>query len=541
MKTLVQVLSKKYGLMLMGDAARYLSDTLSMDTLTEEQLLETLDYIAMAYIKHQGSGKLFVDKESLKSIVDSLVRKNSVNQLHDADDEGSQNACAAALDDISALLHVVDAFSVPKWVYITEKKSFTRNTEANHVFATASAKAAVCRDRFDLIRQRILRNDMFRPSPLAGVGKSEHLSIISIKALKGQPAGQYLIFGMLTQMQEGKYHLEDPGGYVELQFPPGKKAAITAGFFTCGCFVLVEGYYTQTKDFHVVMMGMPPSEPRHKTLAAIGSNLNFFGNPPETDDADVLEEIEKSASDVSFAIMSDVWLDDPKVLAKLRMVFQGFSEMSPPPSLFIMIGNFTSKPFVYSSTGFDELKSHFNTLNDLITQFPQIAKSQFVFVPGPTDPWAGNTVPRPPIPKSFTGKLQTIFKNAIFTTNPSRIKYCTQEIVIYREDLLNKMRRNCILPADEEQEPDVKQHLVKTIIDQVHLTPLPFNVKPVLWDHDHALRIYPLPHLLILADKYDNYSVDYEGCRTVNPGSFGNQSTFVTYQPSDGSVDLCSV
>ena len=40
-----------------------------------------------------------------------------------------------------------------------------------------------------------------------------------------------------------------------------------------------------------------------------------------------------------------------------------------------------------------------------------------------------------------------------------RIKYFTQEIVIFREDLLNKLRRNCILPPNEEQEPDTTQHV----------------------------------------------------------------------------------
>jgi DNA polymerase epsilon subunit 2 len=34
-------------------------------------------------------------------------------------------------------------------------------------------------------------------------------------------------------------------------------------------------------------------------------------------------------------------------------------------------------------------------------------------------------------------------------TNPTRIQYCTQEIVIFREDLLQKLCRYCIkLPTD---------------------------------------------------------------------------------------------
>ena len=36
--------------------------------------------------------------------------------------------------------------------------------------------------------------------------------------------------------------------------------------------------------------------------------------------------------------------------------------------------------------------------------------------------------------------------------------------------------------------------VVKSIIDQSHLCPLPQKVKPILSSFDHSLRLYPLPH-----------------------------------------------
>lgn len=33
---------------------------------------------------------------------------------------------------------------------------------------------------------------------------------------------------------------------------------------------------------------------------------------------------------------------------------------------------------------------------------------------------------------------------SVFTTNPTRIQYCTQEITVFREDILTKMCRNCV-------------------------------------------------------------------------------------------------
>jgi DNA polymerase epsilon subunit 2 len=35
--------------------------------------------------------------------------------------------------------------------------------------------------------------------------------------------------------------------------------------------------------------------------------------------------------------------------------------------------------------------------------------------------------------------------------------------------------------------------LVQTILDQSHLAPLPLQVRPVLWEFDQSLRLFPLP------------------------------------------------
>ena len=35
-----------------------------------------------------------------------------------------------------------------------------------------------------------------------------------------------------------------------------------------------------------------------------------------------------------------------------------------------------------------------------------------------------------------------------------------------------------------------------TLIDQGHLSPLPLSVQPIHWEHDHALRLYPLPDVV---------------------------------------------
>lgn len=102
--------------------------------------------------------------------------------------------------------------------------------------------------------------------------------------------------------------------------------------------------------------------------------------------------------------------------------------------------------------------------------------------------------------------------------------------------------------------------LVQTVLDQAHLAPLPLTVRPVLWDYDHALRLYPMPttvsvpspppnrHLegptrctdlsaplvaqLVLADSFEPYKLVYERCLVFNPGSFNRRRFgWSTYHP----------
>lgn len=147
-----------------------------------------------------------------------------------------------------------------------------------------------------------------------------------------------------------------------------------------------------------------------------------------------------------------------KVFAKLRILFEGFSQ-AVIPLMFILIGNFKSVPYTYTAESFRSYKDTFDQLANLVAEYPEIARnSHFVFVPGPQDPWAGNILPRPPIPKSFTDRITQIITNIYFTGNPCRIKYCSQEIVIFREDLMNIMRRNAMLSVSETEIP-LEQHV----------------------------------------------------------------------------------
>lgn len=85
-------------------------------------------------------------------------------------------------------------------------------------------------------------------------------------------------------------------------------------------------------------------------------------------------------------ILSDVHLDDPLVMKKLDVLFKGYDSIAP--ELFILMGNFTSRPVGQGSESYSiqEYKEYFDALADLIGKYDQLStQSMFVFVAGPND------------------------------------------------------------------------------------------------------------------------------------------------------------
>uniref|UniRef100_A0A672HCP5 DNA polymerase II subunit 2 n=1 Tax=Salarias fasciatus TaxID=181472 RepID=A0A672HCP5_SALFA len=303
----------------------------------------------------------------------------------------------------------------------------------------------------------------------------------------------------------GKYYLEDPSGTVQLDM-----SKFHNGLYTESCFVLAEGWY-EDSVFHVNGFGFPPTELSSGTRAYYG-NTNFFGGPSTTSvkASAKLKQLEEENEDAMFVIVSDVWLDSVEVMEKLNIMFSGYAAM--PPTCFILCGNFSSAP--YGKTQIKSLKGE---------------------NPGP-----GTILPRPPLADHITEEFRQKVPFSVFTTNPCRIQYCSQEIVIMREDLVNKMCRNCVrLPNNSL---DIPNHFVKTILSQGHLSPLPLYVSPVFWAYDFSLRVYPIPDVVVFADKYDPFNITNAGCLCLNPGSFPRSGfSFKVYYPSNRTVeDRCS-
>jgi DNA polymerase epsilon subunit 2 len=365
------------------------------------------------------------------------------------------------------------------------------------------------------------------------------VTLKSTKQLLGRARERFLLLGMLAHNMEGKLCLEDADGNVVLDVSklddPGE------GLYTEGCIALVEGEYTQEGTLEVIAMGQPPCEDREAARSIYG-HIDFLGKGATTllEDSNYARRVREELSDTYFFFLSDVWLDNPKTFLGLQKVFDNCIENSFIPKVIVMCGNFTSQSIIQGS-GQDIQRYHenFDSLGQLIASYPQITRTtHFVFVPGPLDLTSNVTLPRKPILSSFTTQLRAKVPRAHFATNPCRLKFFAQEIVIFREDTMARMLRNTVEVKPNVTGEDLRRYLVQTILDQSHLTPLTSQIQPTLCDYDHALRLYPLPTAVVLADRYEKYKLTYSGCHVFNPGSFLTKSFgFSTYCPAETSSE----
>ncbi|KAJ2899510.1 hypothetical protein MKZ38_003004 [Zalerion maritima] len=154
-----------------------------------------------------------------------------------------------------------------------------------------------------------------------------------------------------------------------------------------------------------------------------------------------------------------------------------------------------------------------------------------------------------------------------FTSNPARISIFgpVHEILLFRDDVAARLRRTAVRIKSSVEKPedgdgqdidvseaapetqgsenmdldlrvqsqkregstgklsyDVKEarKLVKTLLDQGYLAPFRPQIRPVNWDWANTMHLYPLPTAMVLVDTtIPPFTVTYEGCHVVNPGS----------------------
>ncbi|GJE84193.1 epsilon DNA polymerase [Phanerochaete sordida] len=517
---------RKYSHSLGPEALEFIEEVLERHEIPDDQVEQAVEWIAKEYNKQ--------DDAQMKVSLDVLQR------VYEAFQEGGDTTEGDFLDPESHL-HFIDAFEMPLWNWSTERSAFERVLAPLTASGSADSRIAAVRNRLSIIKQTILRNDHFSPSTIAARDRENLLTLRSTKQLLGRAGQRFLLFGMLSHSKEGRLCLEDEDGAVELDFSQLDQPS--EGLFTEGCFALIEGDYTDDATLQVIAIGHPPCESREAARSIYG-HIDFLGKGATTlaEDSQLATRLREDWPDLRFFVLSDVWLDHPDTMQGLKKLFDNCVENQFIPRLVVLCGNFSQRGVAQGNAR--EIRRYqdgFDSLAELIASYPVFTRqTHFVLVPGPRDITINSILPRKPLLSSFTSKLKSRVPKLHLGSNPCRIKFCDQEMVIFREDLMARMLRNLVGVKPDVREDDLKRYLVQSVLDQSHLVPLTASIQPTLPEFDHTLRLYPLPTTVVLADKYDRYQMTYEGCHVFNPGSFlGNSFGFSAYIPVRRESEEC--
>ncbi|XP_065315524.1 DNA polymerase epsilon subunit 2-like [Gordionus sp. m RMFG-2023] len=420
---------------------------------------------------------------------------------------------------------------------------------------------------------------------------------------RARPEEHIICLGMLARMKENQLFLEDPSGAIKLDI---SETIWHDGIFTEYCFVLAEGY-VMDNIFQAYAIGFPPAESEAISREHMGNANFFGPEPDVNPKVSKLYEnyqecdldecsdytlntinIENKLAEMQscFVILSDLYLDKANVKEKFNTLLNGY-ESDNPPYAFIICGSFIS-PEKSVDKDFEKSRkitsNHFSELALMISKHKNISKrSRFVFVPHIRDDQGiTGILPRPPLPDSLSKTFHKAIyvarnhKNVVkgdtnigvndynyeimqnftetenkekaqddkyfFTSNPCRIQYMSHNIVVFREDMVTKLFRNCIHSPNLEG-IDAPDSFAQTILSQANLSPMSFDVSPKFNQFDQALNLYPLPDLIVCADRYLPYTYESpHNCLVINPSSFSrNNFVFKVFYPFNKTVEDSSI
>ncbi|OQR90110.1 DNA polymerase epsilon subunit [Achlya hypogyna] len=477
--------------------------------------------------------------------------KNSIDRSKLTNSVVTQEALESALDTLLSVstendyqaIQVFSALEQPKLRYESLSKTYEVVADrGRRLHAAPEYRVNLFRERFAAVERRVRRHKTFSKPVMATTSlQREYLELTRIESLLGV-SGVKRVLGMLGQDERNNIYLEDLTARIYINTD---KTICAPGMYTLNSVVIVEG---QVRDdvFHVESMGGPPPEYRADSIAILGG-LDPLGVEVSAQQMTQIRELEAQDDLASFVILSDVHLDDPQVMKRLDRLFEGYAPFCP--TLFVLMGNFTSTPVGYGQDAISiaDFKELLDDLAAILLKYPSLVEhSKFVLVPGPDDPGAASVLPRHPLPDMCTTDFLRKIPSATMASNPCRIRYFTKDIVILRDDLQAKMRRNCLMPLeaaadDEDRTTTVSRQLVKTVIDQGHLCPLSLSAQPIHWAYDGSLQLFPLPDVLVLADKTDQFQVGYAGVAAIHPGPFYVDYSFMLYRPATAVTELSRI
>lgn len=310
----------------------------------------------------------------------------------------------------------------------------------------ASHKTLVFRNRFNVIHQRLLRNESFQTSAVASARSSstkrhdaghQFHKITPLANLLGRHGSHHMLLGMLTVLPTGTLAISDLTGSIRLDLTQAQSIPEDSAWFTPGMIVLVDGVYEEDDigaagskvglsggsgvggviggRFQGFFIGQPPCEKRRVTLGVSGPDsdtigggfgwIDFLGVGSERAMGSKMRRVEQrllrrplTEDDPDrgrgrVVVLGEMNLDQPRTLQAVKKILSGYANEpeGATPLCFVFTGNFTQHAVMArgGSGGSVEYKEYFDSLAAVLAEFPMLLTSAtFVFVPGDNDGWA---------------------------------------------------------------------------------------------------------------------------------------------------------
>jgi DNA polymerase epsilon subunit 2 len=364
----------------------------------------------------------------------------------------SDDESTSSKQDARSYLKVISAFTQPRLAYSTTKKSLEMITTPPSLFPPPSHRTAFFRNRYNLIHQRLMRNESFQTPSFSTTAKSSRslqrssstmttvqqaYKITPIANLLGRTGSSHLLLGLLAiAPTTGELALADLTGSITVDLSSARPVPEDGAWFCPGMIVLVEGMYEEDGSntgggvggmiggrFFGSSIGGPPAERRDVTLCINGSSndgsssilsagagfgwVDFLGVGSERAQGKAMRRMQQrilgSRRDddedgkrrTKIAVLGECQLDSPRTLEAIRKILATYSAVEPieqAPLSIVFMGNFVSKAAMAgaeSGAGSIEYKEHFNTLASVLSEFPStLCSTTLIFVPGDNDPWA---------------------------------------------------------------------------------------------------------------------------------------------------------
>ncbi|KAI1331774.1 DNA polymerase alpha/epsilon subunit B [Xylariaceae sp. FL0255] len=352
-------------------------------------------------------------------------------QEDDPDDEG--------LNHPRNWLKVIDAFGQPRMLYNNTKKHFERDPSKPSLIPPTSHKTTLFRNRYNVIHQRLLRNELFQSSSVAmnkgppSLNRSSSSLLTSqqthkitpIANLLGRHGTHHMLLGMLSVLPAGGLAINDLTGTINLDLSHAVSIPEDSAWFTPGMIVLVDGVYEEEEEsvgkglgasngiggiiggrFQGFFIGQPPCERRKATLGVSGLDggqdhtigggfgwIDFLGVGSERAVGSKMRKVEQrllrqaqpdqdpvEPSRTRMIILGELNLDQPRALQALRKILTTYATEpeGSTPMTFILTGNFTQHAVMAgggASGGSVEYKEHFDSLASVLSDFPTLLQT----------------------------------------------------------------------------------------------------------------------------------------------------------------------